>query len=102
MPVKMAQPASTPAEQRRAPADGHPIPKLAPRLPEAAGISHRRPVRRHGERHLAAERGELDTLADEAEIARYMRLLGGMDQEPSELQAADAARARCRSGERIA
>jgi Post-segregation antitoxin CcdA len=37
--------------------------------------------------HLAEERGELDTPADEAEIARYMRLLGGMADEHSELQA---------------
>jgi antitoxin CcdA len=32
--------------------------------------------------HLAAERGGLDTPEDEAEIARYMRLLGGMAEEP--------------------
>jgi antitoxin CcdA len=32
--------------------------------------------------HLAAERGGLDTPEDEAEIARYMRLLGGMAGEP--------------------
>ena len=36
---------------------------------------------------LADERGHLDTPADEAEIARYMRLLGGMAEEPGELQA---------------
>jgi hypothetical protein len=36
---------------------------------------------------LADERGQLDTPADEAEIARYMRLLGGMAEEPGELQA---------------
>lgn len=32
--------------------------------------------------HLAEERGRLDTPDDEAEIARYMRLLGGMADEP--------------------
>jgi hypothetical protein len=37
--------------------------------------------------HLADERGELDTPEDEAEIARYMRLLGGMAEEPGELRA---------------
>jgi antitoxin component of MazEF toxin-antitoxin module len=37
--------------------------------------------------HLAGERGRLDTPEDEAEIARYMRLLGGMAGEPGELQA---------------
>lgn len=37
--------------------------------------------------HLAEERGALDTPEDEAEIARYMRLLGGMADEPGELQA---------------
>lgn len=37
--------------------------------------------------HLAGERGRLDTPEDEAEIARYMRLLGGMAEEPGELQA---------------
>jgi antitoxin CcdA len=36
---------------------------------------------------LADERGSLDTPEDEAEIARYMRLLGGMAEEPGELQA---------------
>jgi hypothetical protein len=36
---------------------------------------------------LADERGRLDTPEDEAEIARYMRLLGGVTEEPSELQA---------------
>jgi hypothetical protein len=36
--------------------------------------------------HLAAERGSLDTPEDEAEIARYMRLLGGMAEEPGELR----------------
>ena len=36
--------------------------------------------------HLAAERGGLDTPEDEAEIARYMRLLGGMAEEPGELR----------------
>jgi antitoxin component of MazEF toxin-antitoxin module len=37
--------------------------------------------------HLAEERGPLDTPEDEAEIARYMRLLGGMADEPSGLRA---------------
>jgi antitoxin component of MazEF toxin-antitoxin module len=37
--------------------------------------------------HLAAERGGLDTLEDEAEIARYMRLLGGLAEEPGGLRA---------------
>jgi antitoxin CcdA len=37
--------------------------------------------------HLADERGRLDTPEDEAEISRYMRLLGGMADESSELQA---------------
>jgi antitoxin component of MazEF toxin-antitoxin module len=37
--------------------------------------------------HLAAERGRLDTPEDDAEIARYMRLLGGMAEEPGELRA---------------
>jgi antitoxin component of MazEF toxin-antitoxin module len=36
---------------------------------------------------LADERGRLDTTEDEAEIARYMRLLGGVAEEPGELQA---------------
>lgn len=36
---------------------------------------------------LADERGRLDTADDEAAIARYMRLLGGMAEEPGELQA---------------
>ena len=36
--------------------------------------------------HLAAERGGLGTPEDEAEIARYMRLLGGMAEEPGELR----------------
>jgi antitoxin CcdA len=31
--------------------------------------------------HLAVERGRLDSPEDEAEIARYMRLLGGMAEE---------------------
>ena len=35
---------------------------------------------------LADERGSLDTPEDEAEIARYMRLLGGVTGEPGELQ----------------
>jgi hypothetical protein len=37
--------------------------------------------------HLAEERGRLDTPADEAEIARYMRLLGGAADEPGGLRA---------------
>jgi len=37
--------------------------------------------------HLADERGRLDTPEDEAEIARYMRLLGGMASEPGGLRA---------------
>ena len=37
--------------------------------------------------HLAEERGRLDTPEDEAEIARYMRLLGGRAEEPGELRA---------------
>jgi len=36
--------------------------------------------------HLADERGELDTTEDQAEIARYMRLLGGVADEPGQLQ----------------
>ena len=36
---------------------------------------------------LADERGRLDTPEDEAEIARYMRLLGGMTEESGELRA---------------
>lgn len=36
---------------------------------------------------LAQERGRLDTPEDEAEIARYMRLLGGMADEPGEQRA---------------
>ena len=36
---------------------------------------------------LADERGRLDTPEDEAEIARYMRLLGGSAEEPGELRA---------------
>jgi hypothetical protein len=35
---------------------------------------------------LADERGELDTAEDQAEIARYMRLLGGVADEPGQLQ----------------
>jgi antitoxin component of MazEF toxin-antitoxin module len=35
---------------------------------------------------LAEDRGRLDTPEDEAEIARYMRLLGGMAGEPGELR----------------
>ena len=37
--------------------------------------------------HLAEERGRLDTPDDKAEIARYMRLLGGMTEESGELRA---------------
>ncbi len=37
--------------------------------------------------HLAEERGRLDTPDDEAEIARYMRLLGGAAGEPGGLRA---------------
>lgn len=37
--------------------------------------------------HLAEQRGGLDTPEDEAEIARYMRLLGGMAVDPGELRA---------------
>jgi antitoxin component of MazEF toxin-antitoxin module len=36
--------------------------------------------------HLADERGRLDTPEDEAEIARYMRLLGGVAEESGELR----------------
>lgn len=36
---------------------------------------------------LAAERGPLDTAEDEAEIARFMRLLGGVPDEASQLRA---------------
>jgi antitoxin component of MazEF toxin-antitoxin module len=36
---------------------------------------------------LADERGRLDTPEDEAEIARYMRLLGGITGESGELRA---------------
>lgn len=36
---------------------------------------------------LADERGRLDTPEDEAEIARYMRLLGGTAEEPGNLRA---------------
>ena len=37
--------------------------------------------------HLARERGSLDTPEDEAEIARYMRLLGGLPDEADTLRA---------------
>jgi antitoxin CcdA len=37
--------------------------------------------------HLADERGRLDTPEDQAEIARYMRLLGGVADESGELRA---------------
>ncbi len=37
--------------------------------------------------HLAQERGRLDSPEDEAEIARYMRLLGGVAEESGELRA---------------
>ena len=36
--------------------------------------------------HLADERGRLDTPEDEAEIARYVRLLGGAAEEPGGLR----------------
>lgn len=36
---------------------------------------------------LAAERGGLNTAEDEAEIARYMRLLGGIAEDHGELRA---------------
>jgi antitoxin CcdA len=36
--------------------------------------------------HLAEERGRLDSPEDEAEIARYMRLLGGVTEEPGGLR----------------
>jgi Post-segregation antitoxin CcdA len=36
---------------------------------------------------LAEERGQLDTPEDAAEIARYMRLLGGMTEESGQLRA---------------
>jgi len=37
--------------------------------------------------HLADERGPLDTPEDEAEIARYVRLLGGQAEGPGERRA---------------
>ena len=37
--------------------------------------------------HLAEERGALDTPEDDAEIARYMRLLGGAAEKPGDLRA---------------
>jgi hypothetical protein len=37
--------------------------------------------------NLADERGRLDTPEDEAEIARYSRLLGGTAEEPGKLRA---------------
>jgi Arc/MetJ family transcription regulator len=37
--------------------------------------------------HLADERGGLDTPEDQAEITRYMRLLGGIAEEPGQLRA---------------
>jgi len=37
--------------------------------------------------HLADERGKLDTPEDEAEITRYMRLLGGMAEAADGLRA---------------
>jgi Arc/MetJ family transcription regulator len=37
--------------------------------------------------HLAAERGRLDTPEDEAEIARYMSLLGGAAEDLGERRA---------------
>jgi hypothetical protein len=36
--------------------------------------------------HLADERGGLDTPEDQAEITRYMRLLGGIAEEPGQLR----------------
>jgi hypothetical protein len=36
--------------------------------------------------HLADERGALDSPEDEAEIARYMRLLGGLPEQPGGLR----------------
>jgi antitoxin CcdA len=36
---------------------------------------------------LADERGPLDTAEDHAEIDRFMRLLGGTSQEPSQFRA---------------
>jgi antitoxin component of MazEF toxin-antitoxin module len=36
---------------------------------------------------LADERGRLDTAEDQAEIGRYMRLLGGVTGEPGERRA---------------
>jgi hypothetical protein len=44
--------------------------------------------------HLADERGELDTAEDQTEIARYMRLLGGVADEPGQSQPGQA-RWRC-------
>jgi hypothetical protein len=41
---------------------------------------------------LAEKRGSLDTPADEAEIARFMRLLGGITGEPGELQVGSVVR----------
>jgi hypothetical protein len=37
--------------------------------------------------HLADERGGLDSPEDEEEIARYMRLLGGVAEEPADFRA---------------
>ena len=37
--------------------------------------------------HLAGERGRLDSPEDEDEIMRYMRLLGGLAEEPAERRA---------------
>ncbi len=37
--------------------------------------------------HLADERGRLETAEDEAEIARYMRLLGGVAEDRGGLRA---------------
>jgi hypothetical protein len=47
---------------------------------------------------LADERGRLDTPEDEAEIARYMRLLGGRADEPGNSGPADAAGASVEAG----
>jgi hypothetical protein len=54
-----------------------------------AEFTRRRRQRALGELldHLAEERGRLDAPEDEAEIARYMRLLGGQPDEPAARQA---------------
>jgi hypothetical protein len=48
---------------------------------------------------LADERGRLDTPEDEAEIARYMRLLGGARKNPPNSGPADAPGAASRRGD---